>query len=537
MSGFKRFCLASLMLIMAVSLTAQGSLKLIQVDAADFPRVEAYLHAQGSTAASIDLSKAKFSVDLDKAYAGDSIRVIPAAKASGSKVLVCIDASGSVTVPQMSAIREALKFAMESVPSGAQVAVALFANEFEILQDFTSDSGKLLSAIAAIKNKPGNTYLHFNLNKAINHVRQAGGLGTRSVVLISDGKEEVKFDVVTTKDKEDMIATANRFGIPIHCLGYANDKAPDYTILDYFSQKTGGSFVPIRQKSDLSQGLQNMMGTGKDLYRLSFVITGLKGDGSNRTLNVTAQLGAEKYNDSKMVLIPANGKRHSGQSTPAGLWQSYRWYIIAAAVVLFLLGLYFIFRKRKQAPEPIPDTPSSSHQMPLETDIAPSEPAPVDIENTQFAGAGDDVATPEQQGEVRYQGRNDRTMILGPGMEVEPVTEEPVIEEAEPEPEPVFVGFTILKMEVMEGPDQGQIFTVHQTGALIGRSPDNDIVLTDGQCSRRHAIIEYADHFFSIRDLESGNGTYVNSVRITTRQIEHNDSFKIGANSGVFTLA
>lgn len=528
MSGFKKFCVASLMLLMAVCLTAQSGLKLMQANAANFPRVELNMRMTGADAGKVDLGKAKFSIDLDNSFMADSIRVLAADKAAGSRVLICIDASGSVTAVQMTAIREALKMAVESKATGTQMAIALFANEFDILQDFTEDGTKLLSAIAAIKNKPGNTYLHFNLNKAINHVRQAGGQGTRAVVLISDGKEEVKFDVVTNKDKEDMIATANRFGIPIHCIGYANDKAPDYTILDYFAEKTGGSFVPVKQKSDLPEGLHSMLGIGKGMYRLSFVITGIKGDGKSRTLNVSARVDDKEYSDSKSIQIPANGRMYAAKTGSAGLWQRYRWFIVAALALLIALIFYLFSRRRKASDAAVEEIAAP------EEALAPAMPDGIpEIASVEAVHP----PKPEPQGEVRYQGRSDRTMILGPGTTLIPEPEEVPAEELAPEPEPAFVGFTLLKIEIMDGPDQGQIFTVQQRDASIGRSPDNSIVLSDGQCSRRHAVIEYREHQFSIRDLDSGNGTYINGVRVTSRQIEHNDSFRIGGNSGVFTLA
>lgn len=51
--------------------------------------------------------------------------------------------------------------------------------------------------------------------------------------------------------------------------------------------------------------------------------------------------------------------------------------------------------------------------------------------------------------------------------------------------------------------------------ATIGRSSANDIVLPDQHVSRNHAVIRYRDGVFTISDLNSSNGTFVNDTRIT----------------------
>lgn len=52
----------------------------------------------------------------------------------------------------------------------------------------------------------------------------------------------------------------------------------------------------------------------------------------------------------------------------------------------------------------------------------------------------------------------------------------------------------------------------------VGRSADSDLVVTEGQPSRRHALIEVTDQGLFVEDLDSTNGTYVNELRISGRQ-------------------
>lgn len=56
----------------------------------------------------------------------------------------------------------------------------------------------------------------------------------------------------------------------------------------------------------------------------------------------------------------------------------------------------------------------------------------------------------------------------------------------------------------------------------IGRENANDIIIDHPLASRRHARLEQDEHGFSVRDLDSTNGTYVNGERITGACALHN---------------
>jgi FHA domain/zinc-ribbon domain len=74
----------------------------------------------------------------------------------------------------------------------------------------------------------------------------------------------------------------------------------------------------------------------------------------------------------------------------------------------------------------------------------------------------------------------------------------------------------------------GQSFQPGEGTTLIGRSPECDIFLDDVTVSRRHAEIRREGDTFTIRDLGSLNGTYVNRKRIESVQLEDDDEVQIG---------
>jgi hypothetical protein len=71
---------------------------------------------------------------------------------------------------------------------------------------------------------------------------------------------------------------------------------------------------------------------------------------------------------------------------------------------------------------------------------------------------------------------------------------------------------------------------------LIGRSREADVRLSDPNVSRRHAVIRRIGSAFWIADLDSTNGTLVNGVRITRRQLEDGDRITLGSTELRFEL-
>ena len=74
----------------------------------------------------------------------------------------------------------------------------------------------------------------------------------------------------------------------------------------------------------------------------------------------------------------------------------------------------------------------------------------------------------------------------------------------------------------------GEQFPLERTQTTIGRSPDCDIVLDDVTVSRRHAVVARGEAAFTIEDLGSLNGTFLNRRRIERSELESGDEVQIG---------
>lgn len=69
-------------------------------------------------------------------------------------------------------------------------------------------------------------------------------------------------------------------------------------------------------------------------------------------------------------------------------------------------------------------------------------------------------------------------------------------------------------LEFREGFNAGMVFYINDDTS-IGRSPENDLCLPDSHASRKHAKLHVEGRAVQLIDLQSGNGTYVNDVRLT----------------------
>ena len=78
------------------------------------------------------------------------------------------------------------------------------------------------------------------------------------------------------------------------------------------------------------------------------------------------------------------------------------------------------------------------------------------------------------------------------------------------------------------GGRMGETYALEKQQTTIGRSPDCDIFLDDVTVSRRHAVVGRGDAGFTIEDLGSLNGTFLNRSRIERGDLENGDEVQIG---------
>src|SRR5712691_4212889 len=79
------------------------------------------------------------------------------------------------------------------------------------------------------------------------------------------------------------------------------------------------------------------------------------------------------------------------------------------------------------------------------------------------------------------------------------------------------------------GPDMGKRFALQRSEIVLGRGADCDIQVDRDSVSRRHARVYRTGEQWSVEDLQSTNGSYVNDVPVTQAVLRDADFLKIGA--------
>ncbi|MGF1578386.1 MAG: SpoIIE family protein phosphatase [Gemmataceae bacterium] len=98
----------------------------------------------------------------------------------------------------------------------------------------------------------------------------------------------------------------------------------------------------------------------------------------------------------------------------------------------------------------------------------------------------------------------------------------------------------IISMAVLvtlQGPNAGQQFPIQRPVNVLGRQGDSTVCLLAKAVSRQHAQIVCEDGKYSIEDLDSSNGTYLNGKRVNPRiRVPLTDRDKVQIGPYVFAL-
>jgi pSer/pThr/pTyr-binding forkhead associated (FHA) protein len=81
---------------------------------------------------------------------------------------------------------------------------------------------------------------------------------------------------------------------------------------------------------------------------------------------------------------------------------------------------------------------------------------------------------------------------------------------------------------VTRGPNSGSRFALDEPLVTAGRHPDSVIFLDDITVSRRHAEVRKGEGGYTVADVGSLNGTYLNRQRVEEAPLHDGDELQIG---------
>jgi len=121
--------------------------------------------------------------------------------------------------------------------------------------------------------------------------------------------------------------------------------------------------------------------------------------------------------------------------------------------------------------------------------------------------------------------------------DAEAAGEEPPVEDTAELMEPEATAMLGLPRFVAVAEDGSEeVFTVSPTGTTIGRLDTNDICIPEGTVSRQHAKVELTTAGFTLFDLGSENGMYVNGERTAEHLLQEGDRVEIGRGTKEFVF-
>jgi hypothetical protein len=210
-------------------------------------------------------------------------------------------------------------------------------------------------------------------------------------------------------------------------------------------------------------------------------------------------------------LTPALTREAPGASTaPASSGDSslvLTIMIVAGVVGLLLLAVavfFTVLRRREPASPPPRSTSSAPVSAPRTSKPAARPPEPT-------ATTGGETVEAAEPGPT--QGETTLVMPALPKLSTRPT------------------------LQIVGGEGEGTVFSLEQKTTVIGRGEDCDIVINHPLVSRHHAKIVRVGPSYYVHDLQSTNGTMVNSQRIDQHVLQPEDELQVGVTLMLFQQA
>ncbi len=86
----------------------------------------------------------------------------------------------------------------------------------------------------------------------------------------------------------------------------------------------------------------------------------------------------------------------------------------------------------------------------------------------------------------------------------------------------------------VDGPLVGTVHTIQSDKVTVGGTAGNDVQISDSHVSDQHASLRFKDGSFTLTDLDSTNGTYVNGKKVAKKVLADGDQVKIGSSGWIF---
>ena len=508
----KRVLLSILLAFLLTALVAEAvKARYVSSNTKAFPMIISSLQVLDSSDEPItDLIAKDFKVRVDGKQT-DSLRTTTYSKTGrGINVLLCIDASGSMNGQPIAKIKQAIIPFIDKMRSVDKIAIAIYADDFELLTDFTSEKELLKKTVNGIKPVGRYTSLYYGAYKALERLKSIDDSNGKIMILMGDGKDE---NPSGSYKENDVIQSAIENSIPVFTVGYTKVEPIYLQSFERIADQSGGSYYYSPGMNDLDAYFEKLHRQIMNIYVLSYLAQGITGDGNKHriTISINTPMGSKDVSGTITAPegVPPYYPPTEGQKKASST--KVLWLVAAFMGITFVIILVMMNRRSRKKQEEI----EALKRQKIEEQRHAEEikPAPV-VERIHEDPKDKPLPKPKPVP------NHERTMIIGNGV----LSQEPVNANR------------VLKFEIIMGSDMGKVFFIDSSGATIGRAVDNQIVLTDIKVSSHHAKISYIDSVFVLEDLGSTNGIYINGNKTNIYRLQGSNTIKIGGDEGSLTL-
>jgi hypothetical protein len=380
--------------------------------------------------------------------------------------------------------------------------VSYFDDDLHVVyDDAKNNTGDLKELLNKIPVKGQRTELWRNMQTALKDL--SGRTSERKIfVILSDGDAED----TRAYTLNDVVDAAKKSNIRIASLAYrdtigtqnlrriADDTQGAFWKANKKTQKLPNNFyreflkfVRSHGKVSIPSGFLQATESGE----IELLITLLHGDDNstvsvvlpteklvkqeeNATEEVVPEVNVtEEDNASEALAVDVNTTVQDENTEAPGFFGKYKLYLALLAALIAMMLLYFLLRKNSEKIE---------------------DEEGIDIPKADFSG--DKI-------------ENLQTQMNQTVLNAEPST----VGFADTSEKTVVSESAMIAIAYLLAGD-GSRFNVHKLPSRVGKSQDNDIVISNKFVSRHHAIITHKNGFFYIVDDNSSNGVLVNGRKI-----------------------
>jgi von Willebrand factor type A domain/FHA domain len=453
----------------------------------------------------------------------------------GITAILALDASGSMRGAPINAIHASIAKFVDQARAQDKAAVVTFADDTLVDVPFGAGREALANELNTVKARGRFTHLYDGLLDALDQFTQDQPK-RRQLIVISDGHDEGSSHAIV-----DVVLKAKSLGVIIDSIGLTRDSGDYLVSLQQISQGTDGSY----RRANSAEQLEGLIGQGIQAARATpvavFHTKGLSADGNLHSVQLHWQPGdltATTFILAPKALgaVPAvssvlHAPQHGLRNARNPLTNPWVWALggcFLAGVILLIISL--VGPRGKALPNTSPPSAAAGVVPSPPISTAPMGPAAGAVGGAVAGPWGSLGANPKpvERTITRLESAPSMTEQQTGGNTKAEQVRQPLPEQA-PEPKPgavrsktqLAVFFSAppqgpyARLEMRSGEFSGKIAPVTNIRFNIGAVAGNELVLAnDPTISGRHARLTWEDGVLKIEDVNSTNGTFVNSTRL-----------------------